>query len=100
MNMRPKTTRALLDRLVSQVNELTGNPLLTWNVGEWDETTQSVLVTANLGNYYVTKVGNGYRVEQINTLGGGTHCPLGSDVYTAREIEVQLRAYILGLENK
>lgn len=95
--MRDKTTLAQLDRLVTRLNELTGNPTRQWAIGEWDEATQSVRVRANLGNYHIHKGNGGYRVEQIDTLTGGVHQPFGSDIYTARELAIQLRAVIDGL---
>jgi hypothetical protein len=98
--MRNRVTRELLDRLVRRVNELTGNPLTAWEVGEWDEETQSVKVSANVGNYHIAKIYGGYRIERMDNTGGTSTDPLGSDVYTAREIEIQLRAFIAGLENK
>ena len=97
--MRPKTTRGLLERLVSRVNVLTGHPTLAWNIGDWDEEAQAVNISPNVGTYFLSHFDAGYRVEQMQEHGTSTDV-LGSERLTAREQEVQLRAYIAGLENK
>jgi hypothetical protein len=93
-----RTTRALLDRLIERVNTTLGNPQLPWSIGDYNEETDTTPVSPNVGNWHITKINGKYRVERMEEH--GTSDPLGSEHLTAHELEIQLRAYLAGLEKK
>ena len=87
--MSTRTTIATLETLVSWLNKLTKQPLTPY-------TTVDGKPVSNIGNYHLYEANGGIGLHRMANTGGGVNTIF--ELTTKRELEVQLRAYLRGVE--
>lgn len=80
-----------LERSVDRLNELTGNPLTTWNRVDGRN-------IASIGNYTLSGAYGGYELHQIMNKGGGVDTPLNTGHVPKKQLYFAIRNFIKGIE--
>ena len=85
------TSIKTLEALCEFINKATGSPLTPYT------RTESGL-TANVGNFHISRAYGGVCVHRMNNDGGGVTEPIWSGHISKANAETQIRAYLKGLE--
>ena len=83
-----------LERRVSYLNTLTGNPQKPWIRNDDGK------LVAQIGNYHLSQAYGGVCIHQMLSSGGGVTTPIFGGHVPKREAYQQLNAYIAGIENQ
>lgn len=89
--MRDRITQKDLEYLVKEINEITGQKVESYSIGEDGQ------YHANIGNYHLSYAYGGVNLHQMVTDGGGVTNPLGGGYHTKRELYYKLCSFIIGL---
>ena len=84
-------TKAMLEKRVKVLNEVTGNP-----VEPWSTKVDGSGYTANAGNFHVEYAFGGVRIERMS-LGGGSSNPLNMGRVTKSHCYNLINAMIEGV---
>lgn len=92
--MSNRITAKQLELLVDHLNEITGSPAAPWTRQEDGS------LTANVGNYHISYAYGGVCLHRMMNDAGGVTTPLSYGHVPKRELYDQLRAFIIGLEQR
>lgn len=87
-----RITAAQLESLVNRLNEMTGNPIVSWVKDE------SGKFRAQIGNYHLDGAYGGWALYQMQSDGGGIRDVLHVGHCSKKELYTAIHAYIAGIE--
>jgi hypothetical protein len=88
--MTTRITRAFLDAKAATINSMTKSPSEPYR-------TVDGKLTANVGNYHISRAYGGYCLHRMATEGGGAHDVFSCGHIPARELAALMSAYTAGL---
>jgi hypothetical protein len=88
--MSTRITLSFLEAKARTINSMTNSPVESYR-------TVNGKLTANVGNYHISRAYGGYCLHRMATEGGGAHDVFSCGHIPARELAALMSAYIAGL---
>lgn len=82
-----------LEQIIEQLNHLTKQPSTPWTRDD-----KAKRMTANIGNYHLSRAYGGHQLHQMHTEGGGVTVPIYTGYTTKRELYNAISYFIAGIK--